>query len=191
MGLLTTPSRNLEMNWKGKEGILIFRLKSTCTHPQHTPAAANKLPKPCEGFQKSDPSSHLQRSQTNKLPGTCWDLWLSFKFYTSLTHPAQSVCSWLITEKSPGECNSPKLALLSYSPFPPSLMLLRKWSLRFIALLMYRFWPMKTFQASLTMGLLCLSREIYCEPAPPEGHLQCSLRLGTLCRVGRPSTIKL
>lgn len=97
----------------------------------------------------------------------------------------------LITENSPGGYNLPKLALLSYSPFPPSLILLRKWSLRFIALLMYRFWPMKTFQASLTMGLLYLSREKNCEPAPPEGHLQCSLRLGTLCKVGKHSTIKL
>ena len=45
-----------------------------------------------------------------------------------------SIYNWSTVLKSPEGDNSPRLDLLLNSPFPPSVTLLRKWSLKFTAL---------------------------------------------------------
>lgn len=156
MGPLTTPPGTRKC---GAVKIRDFNLGYK-EHVYLPPATANKPPKPCERLQKSYPNPRETR-QINCLERVeICDL--ASNFIQVLSIFAHSMCSWLIIKNSPEGYNSPKLDLLSYSPLPPSVTLLRKWSLRLTDLLMYRFWPMKTFQASLMMGLPCLNRDIYC-----------------------------
>jgi hypothetical protein len=110
---------------KGKEWTSVFRLKKA--HLHLTPWKYCFL-KACEGLQKS----HFSFRKTRFM----------IRMVNFMQDPAilfKSGCSWLTIIKSPEEYNLPKLDLLSHSPLPPSVTLLRKWSLRFTALLRYRF----------------------------------------------------